>query len=95
MRQDEQARVNGFFTEIETPTPLEVVSSPVTFDDFDEPRRMPTAPEVGQHTEEILLELDHSWEDIIGAKGGRCRQLTRPWSRQFRCPTNRRSAFWA
>ena len=67
--QDAQARANGFFTEIETPNrPLEVVSSPVTFDDFDGPRRMSAAPEVGQHTEEILLELGHSWEDITALK---------------------------
>jgi len=29
---------------------------------------MPPAPEVGQHTEEILLELAHSWEDITALK---------------------------
>jgi crotonobetainyl-CoA:carnitine CoA-transferase CaiB-like acyl-CoA transferase len=29
---------------------------------------MSAAPEVGQHTEEILLELGHSWEDITVLK---------------------------
>jgi crotonobetainyl-CoA:carnitine CoA-transferase CaiB-like acyl-CoA transferase len=71
VRQDDQARLNGFFTEIETPgTTLEVVSSPVSFDDYDGPRRASAAPEVGQHTEEILLELGHSWEEITTLKDG-------------------------
>lgn len=26
---------------------------------------MPGAPEVGQHTEEIILELSHSWEELV------------------------------
>jgi crotonobetainyl-CoA:carnitine CoA-transferase CaiB-like acyl-CoA transferase len=69
LRHDEQARLNGFFTEIETPNqPLEVVSSPVTFDDYGGPRRASPAPEVGEHTEKILLELGHSWEDITQLK---------------------------
>ncbi len=69
LRRDEQARLNGFFTEIETTgEPLEVVSSPVTFDEYDQQRRMPAAPEAGQHTEEILLELGRSWEDITALK---------------------------
>jgi len=70
LHHDEQALLNGFFTEIDAPTtqPLKVVSSPVTFDQYDEPRWMPTAPEVGQHTEEILLELSYSWEDIAQFK---------------------------
>ena len=69
LHTDEQALANGFFTEVDTSVgPLQVVSSPVTFDDFDGPRTMAGAPEVGQHTEEILLELDHSWDDIVALK---------------------------
>ena len=73
LRHDEQARRNGFFTELDGghDRPFEVVSSPVTFDEFDEPRRMSPAPEVGQHTEEILLELSYSWGDIGALKDAR------------------------
>ena len=31
-------------------------------------RQMPGAPEVGQHGEEILLELGHDWEEIVALK---------------------------
>jgi crotonobetainyl-CoA:carnitine CoA-transferase CaiB-like acyl-CoA transferase len=66
VRQDEQARLNGFFTEIDTGSdePLEVVSSPVTFDECTQRRRASRAPEVGEQTEEILLELSYSWDEI-------------------------------
>ena len=71
--RDEQARGNGFFTTIDvgTDTPLELVSSPVTFDEYDEPRTMPRAPEVGEHTEEILLELSYSWDEVSALKDDR------------------------
>ena len=68
--EDEQALENGFFTEIDTGGGVEfkVVSSPVSFDEHAGPRRMPAAPEMGQHTEEILLELSRSWDDILALK---------------------------
>jgi crotonobetainyl-CoA:carnitine CoA-transferase CaiB-like acyl-CoA transferase len=50
---------------------LEVVSSPVTFDDDRAPRTMPRALEVGEHTEEILLELAYSWDEITALKDDR------------------------
>jgi crotonobetainyl-CoA:carnitine CoA-transferase CaiB-like acyl-CoA transferase len=67
---DPNARANGYFTEVDVglDEPIEVVSSPVTFDEYDQPRRMPGAPEVGQHTEEILLELGHTWDEIGALK---------------------------
>jgi crotonobetainyl-CoA:carnitine CoA-transferase CaiB-like acyl-CoA transferase len=69
LHEDEQALASGCFTEVDTSIgPLQVVSSPVTFDEYDGPRRMPGAPEVGQHTEEVLLELSHSWDDIVALK---------------------------
>ncbi|SDD50226.1 Crotonobetainyl-CoA:carnitine CoA-transferase CaiB [Sphingomonas sp. YR710] len=66
LHADPEARDNGFFTELafDDGRKLDVVSSPVTFDEFSGPRQMPAAPEVGQHTEEILLELGCSWEEI-------------------------------
>jgi crotonobetainyl-CoA:carnitine CoA-transferase CaiB-like acyl-CoA transferase len=71
VRQDEHARRNGFFTQIDTgrAEPLDVVSSPVIFDEHTEPRRASRAPEVGEHTEEILLELAYSWDEIVELKG--------------------------
>ena len=69
LHHDEQARVNGYFTTIDAEgRDLDVVSSPVTFDDLGEGRRMPGAPDMGQHTEEVLLELGHSWEELIELK---------------------------
>jgi succinate--hydroxymethylglutarate CoA-transferase len=42
---------------------LKLVNSPVKFSETPAEIRM-TAPELGQHTEEILLDLNYSWEDI-------------------------------
>jgi len=65
---DPQARENGYVVAVEHPSgeTLRVVRGPATFDD-----RQPglgVAPEFGQHTEEILLELGHSWNDIADLK---------------------------
>jgi crotonobetainyl-CoA:carnitine CoA-transferase CaiB-like acyl-CoA transferase len=69
LHHDEQARVNGYFTTIDAEgRDLDVVSSPVTFDDLGDGRRMPGAPDMGQHTEEVLLELGHTWEELIELK---------------------------
>jgi crotonobetainyl-CoA:carnitine CoA-transferase CaiB-like acyl-CoA transferase len=44
----------------------QIVAPPVQFDETPpEPAR---APEYGEHTEEILLELDLDWDDISAAK---------------------------
>jgi len=66
---DPQAIENDFFTEFDHPVvgPLKLVASPVKFNGQKPPIRLP-APEVGQHTEEVLLELGYSWEDIAGLK---------------------------
>ena len=70
LHNDPVALDNGFFTEIDIDGENKVmaVSTPVNFDEFDGPRRMPGAPEVGQHGEEILLELGHGWEEIVALK---------------------------
>ena len=70
LHNDPVALDNGFFTELDVDgeTRVMAVSSPVNFDEFDGPRRMPGAPEVGQHGEEILLELGHGWEEIVALK---------------------------
>ena len=66
---DPQARENDFFTAFDHPTygPLEVISNPAKLSKTPASVRMP-APELGQHTEEILLEYGYTWEDIIQFK---------------------------
>jgi crotonobetainyl-CoA:carnitine CoA-transferase CaiB-like acyl-CoA transferase len=62
---DPQARANEFFTAFQHPVhgPVEVVANPVKLDRKPHRVRMP-APEFSQHTEEVLLEMGYSWEEI-------------------------------
>lgn len=66
---DPQARENDFFTSIDHPTygPLEVISNPVKLSQTPASVRLP-APELGQHTEEVLLEYGYTWDDIAQLK---------------------------
>jgi crotonobetainyl-CoA:carnitine CoA-transferase CaiB-like acyl-CoA transferase len=45
----------------------EVVPAPIDFSETPWNIRE-AAPELGQHTEEILLEMGHSWEEIAKFK---------------------------
>ncbi|MDP2918974.1 MAG: CoA transferase [Dehalococcoidia bacterium] len=66
---DPQAAINGFFSTIPHPVAqeLKLVNSPVHFQ--QNPARIKShAPEIGQHTEEVLLEIGYSWEDIARLK---------------------------
>jgi len=67
---DPQARANDFFTILNHPSvgPQEVVACPVKLSDTPAQIRMP-APEMGQHTEEVLLENGYNWDDIEKLKG--------------------------
>ena len=62
---DPQARANDFFVPVDHPSygRIEVISSPVNLSETPASIRLP-APEFGQHTEEVLLELGYTWEDI-------------------------------
>jgi crotonobetainyl-CoA:carnitine CoA-transferase CaiB-like acyl-CoA transferase len=66
---DSQALENDFFVEADHPVAgkMKVVNTPITFGGTPSSVRM-SAPEVGQHTEEILLELGYSWEEIVSFK---------------------------
>ena len=63
--ESEQAIVNGYIQTIDDPThgPLRVVGAPVGMSEARIEPRGP-APELGQQTEELLLELGYSWEEI-------------------------------
>ncbi len=69
---DPQALANDFFVEVDHPEAgkIKLVSTPVKFRQ-DPGSVRTTAPEVGQHTEEILLGLGYSWDDISRLKEDR------------------------
>jgi CoA:oxalate CoA-transferase len=65
---DVGVRANGYIASVADPespeTSTEVVRAPVR---FSEPLSLPVRvhpPELGQHTEEVLLEAGYSWDDI-------------------------------
>lgn len=65
---DPMVRAAGAFVNVPGPDgDIEMVSSPADFSGTPwEPRSLP--PELGQHTEEVLLELGYDWEQIIPMK---------------------------
>lgn len=67
----EQARINGYVREMEHPVAgkMVVTGSPITLNGEVTRTAEPPA-ELGQHTEEVLLELGYSWEEI-----GRLREV--------------------
>lgn len=66
---DPQVQANGFIVEVPHPSEgtLREVGSPFRLQDTPVGPRSP-APEWGQHTEEVLLELGYSWDDISRLK---------------------------
>ena len=66
--EDPVAHEAGAFRDVEGPDgPVTFVASPADFSDTEaEPRGL--APELGQHTEEVLLELGYDWEQIVPLK---------------------------
>jgi crotonobetainyl-CoA:carnitine CoA-transferase CaiB-like acyl-CoA transferase len=69
LRSDPQVIANGYLVDYEHPQhgPFKVASSPVQFDgEPTDVRRV--APEVGQDTEEVLLGLGFTWEQIARLK---------------------------
>ena len=65
----EQARVNGYIKEMDHPTAgrIKVAGSPVTINSEVVHEARP-APEFGQHTEEVMLEVGYSWDEIAAMR---------------------------
>jgi crotonobetainyl-CoA:carnitine CoA-transferase CaiB-like acyl-CoA transferase len=61
----EQARANGYVTEIDQPEigRVRMIGNPVQLGDTPVDATRP-APELGQHTEEVLLESGFDWDEI-------------------------------
>ncbi len=68
MIEDPVAHESGVFRDVEGPDgPVTFVASPADFSETEsKPRGL--APELGQHTEEVLLELGYDWEQIVPLK---------------------------
>jgi crotonobetainyl-CoA:carnitine CoA-transferase CaiB-like acyl-CoA transferase len=68
LQHDAQALANGYLTPVDmgNGTSLPLVPSPVQFD--ERPGRTRRAPEHGEHTEEVLLELGLTWDEIVELK---------------------------
>ncbi len=67
--EDPQARANDYFTTVQHPIvgEYETIDTPVRFRSGNVRARGP-APEIGQHTEEVLLENGYSWEKIASLR---------------------------
>jgi len=66
---DPQGRANGYFVPFDHPAygRIKVLANPLNLSETPASVRLP-APEFAQHTEEVLIELGYSWEDIARFK---------------------------
>ncbi len=66
---DPQAAANEFVAEVVHPEhgPFKLINAPIKLKKTPASIRTP-APELGQHTEEILIEMGYTWDDIVAFK---------------------------
>ena len=69
LHHDPQSVANGYLPEVDGGDKgrFKLVASPVQFDETPLEIRGPS-PEMGQHTEEVLLELGVEWDDLVRYK---------------------------
>ena len=66
---DPQARTNGYLVEVDHPDwgPMVSLGSPIAFSDTPAEPAV-RAPQLGEQTEEVLLELGYDWDAIEGLR---------------------------
>jgi crotonobetainyl-CoA:carnitine CoA-transferase CaiB-like acyl-CoA transferase len=65
-RRDPQVVANGFLRPVADDEGLHLVRAPVTVGEV--PRTLPRGPELGEHTETVLLELGWTWDELEALK---------------------------
>lgn len=67
LRCDPDAVANGYVVDVTRDgTSFQLVANPVQFDET--PPTLSPAPEMGAHTEEVLLDLGCTWDDLVAYK---------------------------
>jgi crotonobetainyl-CoA:carnitine CoA-transferase CaiB-like acyl-CoA transferase len=69
LMEDPQALDNEYLVNVDHPIagPMKVVGQPWRFSETPV-AIAPAAPELGQHTEEVLLDLGYTWDDITALR---------------------------